>query len=72
MKIVTLGTGDAFASDGRASTSILLDGTSKILLDCSPQAIQSLRKYNLSPNQIDYIFISHLHGDHSVAFLSFY
>ena len=65
MKIVTLGTGDAFASDGRASTSILLDGTSKILLDCSPQAIQSLRKYNLSPNQIDYIFISHLHGDHS-------
>ena len=61
MKIVTLGTGNAFASDGRASTSILLDGTSKILLDCSPQAIQSLRKYNLSPNQIDYIFISHLH-----------
>lgn len=65
MKIVTLGTGNAFASDGRASTSILLDGTSKILLDCSPQTIQSLRKYNLSPNQIDYIFISHLHGDHS-------
>ena len=65
MKIITLGTGNAFASNGRASTSILIDGSYKILLDCSPQAIQSLRKLNISPNQIDYIFISHLHGDHS-------
>ena len=65
MKIITLGTGDAFASGGRASTSILLDGTFKVLLDCTPQAIHSLRRCNYSPNQIDYIFISHLHGDHS-------
>ena len=46
MKIITLGTGNAFASNGRASTSILIDGSYKILLDCSPQAIQSLRKLN--------------------------
>lgn len=65
MKILTLGTGDAFSSGGRASTSILLDGSFKILLDCSPQCIQSLRRCNYSPSQIDYIFISHLHGDHS-------
>ena len=65
MKIITLGTGNAFTSDGRANTSVLLDGTFKVLFDCSPQTISSLRKLNLAPNQIDYIFISHLHGDHS-------
>ena len=65
MKIITLGTGNAFTSDGRANASVLLDGTFKILFDCSPQTISSLRKLNLVPNQIDYIFISHLHGDHS-------
>tara|TARA_Y100000590_G_scaffold90067_1_gene101494 strand:+ start:4115 stop:4828 length:714 start_codon:yes stop_codon:yes gene_type:complete len=65
MKIITLGTGNAFTSNGRANASVLLDGTFKILFDCSPQTIQLLRKLNLAPNQIDYIFISHLHGDHS-------
>ena len=57
MKIITLGTGNAFTSDGRANVSVLLDGTFKVLFDCSPQTIQSLRKLNLAPNQIDYIFL---------------
>ena len=65
MKIITLGTGNAFTSNGRDNASVLLDGTFKVLFDCSPQTISSLRKLNLAPNQIDYIFISHLHGDHS-------
>ena len=56
MKIITLGTGNAFTSDGRANASVLLDGTFKVLFDCSPQTISSLRKLNLAPNQIDYIF----------------
>ena len=34
MKIITLGTGNAFTSDGRANASVLLDGTFKILFDC--------------------------------------
>ena len=65
MKITLLGTGDAFSSDGRASTSILIDGSVKILLDCSPQAIHSLRKINYAINNLEYVFITHLHGDHA-------
>lgn len=65
MKIVLLGTGDAFSSEGRASMAILLDGTYKILLDCSPQVIYSLRRMGYAPNQIQYAFITHLHGDHA-------
>ena len=64
MKIIMLGTGDAFSSGGRANTSIFLDGTYKILLDCSPHAVYSLRKCGYSPNQMQYVFITHLHGDH--------
>ena len=52
MKITLLGTGDAFSSDGRASTSILIDGSVKILLDCSPQAIHSLRKIDYAINNL--------------------
>ena len=58
MKIITLGTGNAFTSDGRANASVLLDGTFKILFDCSPQTISSLRKLNLAPNQINPAAIS--------------
>ena len=65
MKITLLGTGDAFSSDGRASTSILIDGSVKILLDCSPQAIHSLRKIDYAINNLEYVFITHLHGDHA-------
>ena len=65
MKIVLLGTGDAFSSDGRASMAILIDGEYKILLDCSPQVIQSLRRSGYTPNQVQYLFITHLHGDHA-------
>lgn len=65
MKITLLGTGDAFSSDGRASMAILIDGEYKILFDCSPQVIHSLRRSGYSPNQIQYLFVTHLHGDHA-------
>ena len=65
MKIILLGTGDAFSSDGRASMAILIDGEYKILLDCSPQVIHSLRRSGYTPNQVQYLFITHLHGDHA-------
>ncbi|MBI4258481.1 MAG: MBL fold metallo-hydrolase [Thaumarchaeota archaeon] len=65
MKIIFLGTGDAFCSGGRANTSILIDSTYKILLDCSPQAIYNLRRLEYKVSDVDYIFLSHLHGDHA-------
>ncbi len=67
MRLVLLGTGDSFCSDGRASTSILIDGSKRILLDCPPQIVYALRSNGYSPNDLDYALISHKHGDHVVG-----
>lgn len=62
-----LGTGDSFCSDGRGSTSILVDGSTRILLDCPPQIVYALRSNGYLPNDVNYALISHLHGDHVVG-----
>ena len=73
MRITFLGTGDAFSNEGRNNVSILIESHDldlRILLDCSPQCIPSLRKLGLKISDLDYLFITHLHGDH-VAGLPF-
>lgn len=67
MKLVLLGTGDSFCSDGRGSTSVLVDGSTRILLDCPPQIVYALRSNGYSPNDVKYALISHTHGDHVVG-----
>ena len=67
MRLVLLGTGDSFCSDGRGSTSILIDGSTRILLDCPPQIVYALRSNGYSPNDVKYALISHTHGDHVVG-----
>lgn len=67
MRLVLLGTGDSFCSDARGSTSILVDGSTRILLDCPPQIVYALRSNGYLPNDVDYALISHLHGDHVVG-----
>lgn len=64
MKLVFLGTGDAFNNDSRSNMSFLLDGKHKILFDCGPQVVYSLRRSGYSVNDVKYLFVSHLHGDH--------
>ena len=67
MRLVLLGTGDSFCSDGRGSTSVLIDGSTRILLDCPPQIVYALRSNGYSPNDVNYALISHTHGDHVVG-----
>ena len=67
MRLVLLGTGDSFCSDGRGSTSILIDGSARILLDCPPQIVYALRSNGYSPNEVNYALVSHTHGDHVVG-----
>lgn len=63
--ITFLGSGDAFGSGGRLQTCILVDrGEDKFLLDCGASSQIAMRKYQINPNEISTIFISHLHGDH--------
>jgi len=65
MRITFAGSGDAFGSGGRLNTCFYVE-TDKtgFLIDCGTSAMISLRKFNLDPNAISTIVISHLHGDH--------
>jgi ribonuclease Z len=53
----------AALSDGRLWNGLLLDR--RILLDCPPTAIPQLHKLGVEPTEIDVVFISHLHADHT-------
>lgn len=63
MKVRFLGTGEAYSED-RNNTSILIKGKENLLLDCGFTTPYSLGKYNKDKDFIDYVFISHFHGDH--------
>ncbi|NEU31598.1 MBL fold metallo-hydrolase [bacterium LRH843] len=65
VQVTFLGSGDAFSSGGRLHTCILVKSERRqILVDCGASALVSLKKYHVNPNDIDMIFITHLHGDH--------
>lgn len=60
-----LGSGDAFGSGGRFQACILVrSDDSSFLLDCGASSLIALRRFDVDPNSIDAILISHLHGDH--------
>lgn len=60
-----LGSGDAFGSGGRMQPCIHLDsGTDCFLLDCGATAMNSINRWQVDPNSIDFILVSHLHVDH--------
>jgi ribonuclease BN (tRNA processing enzyme) len=57
-----LGSGNAFAAQGRAFSSFLLND--RYLFDCGPTVLQQLAKAGVSSNDIETVFISHYHADH--------
>jgi ribonuclease BN (tRNA processing enzyme) len=65
MRVITLGTGDAFGSAGRFhSAAVVQAGTSTALVDCGPCILPALQRSRIKPEAIDFILITHLHGDH--------
>ncbi len=61
MKILFLGRGAAL-NLRENNTNILLDDS--ILLDCGITCPHAIVKHGFKPEQIEHIFISHLHSDH--------
>jgi len=62
LDLLFLGSGNAFASEGRAFSSFLLNG--RYLFDCGPTVLQQLRKAGVSSHDVEVVFISHFHADH--------
>jgi ribonuclease BN (tRNA processing enzyme) len=62
LELLFLGTGNAFAAEGRAFSSFLLNG--RHLFDCGPTVLQQLKRGGISSRQIEGVFISHFHADH--------
>ena len=60
-----LGCGDAFGSGGRFNTCFYVQHQGgAFLIDCGASSMVAIRKFDVDPNTIGVIFISHLHGDH--------
>jgi ribonuclease BN (tRNA processing enzyme) len=65
MKVQFLGTGDAFGSGGRFNTCFYVrDRRGAFLIDCGASSMIAIRKFEVDPNTIRAVAISHLHGDH--------
>ena len=64
-EVTILGSSSATPVHNRNPTAQLLNCNEKFyLIDCAEGTQQQLIKFGLKASKIDYIFISHLHGDH--------
>ena len=73
MKLTVVGCGDAFGSGGRLQTCYHVGSErGQFLIDCGASALIGLRRQGLQPNDIDTVFISHLHGDHFAGLVWFF
>jgi ribonuclease BN (tRNA processing enzyme) len=60
-----IGCGDAFGAGGRLQTSFhVRSAQSTFLIDCGTSTLIGMRRLGLRPNDIDTVFVTHLHGDH--------
>jgi ribonuclease BN (tRNA processing enzyme) len=66
MRVTILGTGDAFGAGGRLHSAIAVRaGNSTALVDCGPCILPALHRFRVPPEDIDFILVTHLHGDHA-------
>ncbi|MEO8458387.1 MAG: ribonuclease Z [Chloroflexota bacterium] len=65
MELTFLGSGSAFASEGRYWSSFIVDR--KYQFDAPPTLLPQLKRLGVALEDIEVIFISHFHGDHFVG-----
>jgi ribonuclease BN (tRNA processing enzyme) len=65
MRITVLGAGDAFCNGGRRQSGYLVEADkTSFLLDCGTTTLLGLKALKIPADNIDFVAISHLHGDH--------
>lgn len=65
MRVTIIGCGDAFGAGGQLQTSFQVRGASPtFLIDCGVTTLIGMRRLGIQPNDVDTVFVSHLHGDH--------
>ncbi|HEX7533299.1 MAG TPA: MBL fold metallo-hydrolase [Methyloceanibacter sp.] len=65
MRLTIIGCGDAFGAGGRLHTSFhVRSQQSTFLIDCGATVLVGMRRLGLEANDIDTVFVTHLHGDH--------
>lgn len=77
MEIRMLGTGSAFSKKYDNCNALVSAGGSRLLIDCGFTAPRALHAMKIAFEQLDGIFITHLHADHTggleeIAFVSKY
>jgi ribonuclease BN (tRNA processing enzyme) len=64
-----LGSGNAFNDDGRGCQSIFIDWgiAATMLVDLGPTALCSMDRFDIRTDDVDLLFFTHLHGDHTAG-----
>ena len=65
LRLRFLGSGDAFGSGGRFQTCLHLEGPDgALLIDCGTSSLIALKRGGVSPSDVGWVLVTHLHGDH--------
>lgn len=68
MKVTVLGTGTPYPHGDRFGPAILVEAAGKkLLFDCGRGVLIRLRQAGVQANDIDAVFLTHLHSDHVVG-----
>ena len=63
--VTVLGSADAFNAAGRGNACYLVeDAEGAFCVDFGPTALMALKACRFAPNDLDAVFLTHLHGDH--------
>ncbi len=66
--VILLGTGTPFVDAERFGAAVLVEaGGKKLLFDCGRGAVIRLKQAGVRPEEIDGLFVTHLHSDHVVG-----
>jgi ribonuclease BN (tRNA processing enzyme) len=65
LDVTILGSSDAFCSGGHPHATYMVETTqATFLVDCGPTVLLALKRQGIDTARIDFVAISHMHGDH--------